>query len=237
MPVPVTRLPLRLTPDPSRVITRFFCPGDVKRTRGIIDRALTFPEAEVERLLAELERDFRIQHPDLLEFFADHFEQIRGSIPAGIVLSRPRQLLVGACFTMDYALESVALFNPSIVPALIQDGVPPGAIRFLMSLRATGEGHLSSIVFRTGIIDAGGDVRLDPPGTYSRPLKASVPDRFHKLTFRRDLAALGVARRSTSRRSSTGWVTTSRELSSARRSTPCGRIRQRQGFWKRPPTR
>jgi len=191
MPVPVTRLPLRLTPDPRRVITRFFCPADMKRTRGIIDRVLTFPEAEIDRLLAELERGFRGQHPDLLGFFADHYEQVRGAIPAEIGMSRARQLVIGACFTMDYALESVALFNPSMVPALIQEGVPPGAIRFLMSLRATGEGGISSIVFRTGVIDAGGDVRLEAPGTYSRPLKATVPDRFRKSTFRRDLTALG----------------------------------------------
>jgi predicted GH43/DUF377 family glycosyl hydrolase len=192
MPVPVTRLPLRLTPDATRVITRFFCPGDIKRTKAIIDRVLAFPESEVEDLLADLEGGFRIQHPDLRAFFADHFEQIRANIPSDIMLTRDRQLLLGACFTMDYALEAVALFNPSMVPALIQEGVQPGAIRFLMSLRATGEGHLSSIVFRTGIIDETGDVRLDAPGTYSRPLKASVPDHFRKSTFRRDLAAMGI---------------------------------------------
>jgi predicted GH43/DUF377 family glycosyl hydrolase len=192
MTVAVTRLPLRLTPDPTRVITRFFCPGDVKRTHGIIDRVLSFPEPEVESLLADLEGGFRNQHPDLRAFFADHFEQVRGSIPPEIALSRERQLLIGACFTMDYALESVALFNPSMVPAMIQEGVQPGATRFLMSLRATGEGHISSIVFRTGIIDAGGDVRLDAAGTYARPLKASVPDRFRKSAFGRDLAAMGV---------------------------------------------
>ena len=85
---------------------------------------------------------------------------------------------------MEYAIESVALFNPSIVPAFVQDGVPPGGIRFLMSLRAIGEGHLSSIVFRTGVIDAAGDVRLDPPGAGSKPLKAILPDQFRKSIYR-----------------------------------------------------
>ena len=94
---------------------------------------------------------------------------------------------------MDYALESVALFNPSIVPAIMQDGVPEGSIRFLMSLRATGEGHISSIVFRSGIIAADGDVQLDPPGSYSMPLKATVPDVFLKATLERDMAATGIA--------------------------------------------
>jgi predicted GH43/DUF377 family glycosyl hydrolase len=93
---------------------------------------------------------------------------------------------------MEYALESVAVFNPSIAPALIQDGVSPDSLRFVMSLRATGEGHVSSIIFRVGIIDARGNIELEPPGTSGRPLKAFVPNEFEKALFRRDLATLGV---------------------------------------------
>jgi predicted GH43/DUF377 family glycosyl hydrolase len=88
---------------------------------------------------------------------------------------------------MEYALESVALFNPSIVPAVDQGGVPAGSIRFLMSLRATGEGHVSSVVFRRGIIGPDGDVRVDPVGLSSRPLRAVVPAEFDKAGFLRDL--------------------------------------------------
>jgi predicted GH43/DUF377 family glycosyl hydrolase len=192
MPVAVTRLPLQLKPDPTRVISRLFCPGDVKRTQEIVARVQAFPEDEVENLLAGLARDFRSHHEDLLGVFADHFEEIRASIPAEPIPSRARQLLIGAYFTMDYALESAALFNPSIVPAIVQDDVPPGAIRFLMSLRAVGEGHISSIVFRVGIITADGDVQLDPPSSYSRPLKATVPDVFRKSTIGHNIAAMGL---------------------------------------------
>jgi predicted GH43/DUF377 family glycosyl hydrolase len=92
---------------------------------------------------------------------------------------------------MDYAVEAVALFNPSIVPGLIQEDLPAGSLRFLMSLRAIGEGHISSIVFRTGVIDARGDFHIDSPGGHSEPLKASTPDRFRKSTYIRDLAAVG----------------------------------------------
>jgi predicted GH43/DUF377 family glycosyl hydrolase len=192
MPVPVTRLNVTLTPDPHRVITRFFCPGDSKRAKDIVARVLALPEEAIEGTLAELVPSFRLQHPDLLDVFREHYEQLLGVIPIEPAPSESRRLLIGACFTMDYALESVALFNPSIVPTLRQDGVPPGATRFLMSLRATGEGHISSIVFRTGLIDADGDIRFDAPGSYSRPLKATVPDKFRKSTIRRDLAAMGV---------------------------------------------
>ncbi len=101
--------------------------------------------------------------------------------------------MIGACFTMEYAIEAVALFNPSIVPAVRQEGVAAGSLRFLMSLRATGEGHVSSIVFRVGEIDARGDIRIETPPIYARPLKASGPKRFEKAIFLRDLSAVGVS--------------------------------------------
>ncbi len=193
MAVRVTRLPLKLTPDPNRVITRFFCPGDRLRAQDIINRVLSYTEPEVSRLLADVDHAFRTKHPDLIEVLIEHFQQVRDFVPATPALSRERQLLIGACFTMEYAIEAVALFNPSIVPALRQDGRAPGSLRFLMSLRATGEGHVSSIVFRVGEIDAGGDIRIETPPVYSRPLKASGPDRFEKSIFVRDLSAMGIS--------------------------------------------
>jgi predicted GH43/DUF377 family glycosyl hydrolase len=190
--ITVEHLPLKLEPDPRRVIMRFFGLGDVNRTRRVIGRVLKYPEPEVDRLLEGLAGDFQPKHPKLFETFAEHYLQVRGYLPEGPEPNRARQLLLGACFTMEYALESVAVFNPSIAPALRQDGVPPGSLRFVMSLRATGEGHVSSIVFRVGIIDARGDIELEPPGKTGRPLKASVPDEFEKKWFLRDLATLGV---------------------------------------------
>lgn len=135
MPVTVHRLPIKLEPDPGRVITRLFCPGDSKRTREIIERALTFPSEEIDKNLAALEHSFGTSHPDLREIFEEHFQQIQAAIPVDSNLTKAQRLFIGACFTMEYAIESVALFNPSIVPAFVQDGVPPGGIRFLMSLR------------------------------------------------------------------------------------------------------
>ena len=105
-------------------------------------------------------------------------------------MSDARQRFIGACFTMEYAIESAALFNPSMVKAIDQSNVPPGSVRFLMSLRATGEGHISSIVFRRGLIDADGSVSIDPPGQYSRPAQATTPDHFDKQEITRQLRAL-----------------------------------------------
>ena len=98
--------------------------------------------------------------------------------------------MIGACFTMDYAIEAAALFNPSMVLAVDQADVPPGSVRFVMSLRATGEGHISSIVFRRGLVDASGNVSVDAPGRYSRPLRATVPDLFEKAEVIRQLQSL-----------------------------------------------
>jgi predicted GH43/DUF377 family glycosyl hydrolase len=192
VPIAVEHLPVTLGPDPHRVIIRFFGTGDAERARHIIERVSRIPETEVEHLLSGLVADFEPKHPRLLEAFSDHFEQVHLAVPEVREWTESRRLFLGACFTMEYALESVAVFNPSIVPALRQDGVPEGSVRFVMSLRATGEGHVSSIIFRIGMIDASGQIDLEPAGTQERPLKATVPDAFDKTLFQRDLATLGV---------------------------------------------
>src|SRR5262245_15443204 len=123
MPVTVTRLPIQLLPDPKRVITRLFLPGEENRIRDIIARLLAIPGAEVEPILANLESSFRPVHPHIEEVFLKHFEAVRHCVPAGARVNDRLQRLIGACFTMEYAIESAALFNPSMVPALDQAGL------------------------------------------------------------------------------------------------------------------
>ena len=188
--VTVKRLPIQLEPDSSRVIARFFGPGDENRIRDIIGRLLAIPEATVASLLAKLESDFRPIHSNIEEIFREHYAAVKRHIPRQDAVSPERQRFIGACFTMEYAIESAALFNPSMVPAIDQSNVPPGSVRFLMSLRATGEGHLSSIVFRRGLVHSDGSVVVDPPGRHSQPLRATLPDDFKKADFIRQLQAL-----------------------------------------------
>ena len=188
--VHVKRLPIVLEPDSSRVITRFFGPGEENRIRDIIGRSLAIPEATVATLLAKLEHDFRPGHSNIDDTFREHYANVKHHIKDQGAVSEARQRFIGACFTMEYAIESAALFNPSMVPAVDQSNVPPGSVRFLMSLRATGEGHLSSIVFRRGLVDSDGSVVVEPPGRYSRPLRAVIPDHFQKADFIRQLQAL-----------------------------------------------
>jgi len=101
--------------------------------------------------------------------------------------------LLGAYFTHEYSLEAAALFNPSIVPHPDQSDLPPGSLRFILSLRATGEGHISSITFRTGFLDAVGNVAINTPTRYCLE-PAQVPNAsYEKALFDRKLHELGLA--------------------------------------------
>ena len=190
MTVIVKRLPIQLKPDPSRVIARFFGLGEENRIRDVIGRLLELPEDTVATLLDKLERDFSQVHSNIDDIFCEHYALVEHYLTDQGSISEARKRFIGACFTMEYAIESAALFNPSMVPAIDQSNVPPGSVRFLMSLRATGEGHISSIVFRRGLVDSSGSVTVDPAGRYSEPLRATVPTDFDKPDFVRQLQSL-----------------------------------------------
>ena len=159
----VVRTRLRLRPDPGRVITKLFVPGDDvpeygSRSATVIDRVMAMDEAAVEAELAATLDRFAGRHHRLAETFTDHFASVSHRVARTAQPSAARRQLIGAYFTHEYAVEGAALFNPSIVPAPDQSGLADGGLRFVMSARAVGEGHLSSIGFRTGVI--GPDDRL-----------------------------------------------------------------------------
>ncbi len=187
----VRRLPLRLTRDPAHTITRFFWLGSA-RARKIIDRVMELDEEQVLQLLATTVQDFNHLQIELDEIFLSHYEEAarRVIMPSSLTVSR-RQL-IGAYFTLEYAFASAALFNPCIAPAIDQDGVPPGALRFAMSLRCVGEGHISSIVFRRGIVDAAGEITLEPAGPYREPRRKVEKRLFSRAESRAKLAAQGM---------------------------------------------
>jgi predicted GH43/DUF377 family glycosyl hydrolase len=176
----VTRLPVRLIADPRRVIARPFVPGGQGRIRAIIERVGGLPDAEVSSMLAALVADYRQRHKDIRGIFRQNYATalaLAGETPDA---NEDRRLLLGAYFTLEYSLESVALFNPSMVLHPDQNGVAQGAARFIMSLRACGEGHISSIEFRTGLIDAAQNVTMDPPTRFAltaRPVDDALYDK------------------------------------------------------------
>jgi predicted GH43/DUF377 family glycosyl hydrolase len=182
-PIRVTRLDHRIDPDPSCVIARPFIPGGEARNRGIIERILEIPEDNALDMLERLEAHFRINHPEIEEILLEHFEEVEPYLPSLPELSDKRKRLIGAYFTMEYALEAAALFNPSMVPAFDQSGLPVGSTRFLMSLRATGEGHISSIVFRQGVIHEDNRIIIETGSRYRRPLKVRKNRTYPKKTY------------------------------------------------------
>jgi predicted GH43/DUF377 family glycosyl hydrolase len=177
-------------PDPSRTITRFFAAGE-EANRERIERVLTLPAVETQEILAGLKGRYGVRHPDIDEIWMESFERVAGLVPPRAAVDDKRRMLIGAYFTMEYAVEAAALFNPSIVPAIDQMGLPPGCTRFLMSLRATGEGHLSSIVFRMGVIDADNRITMEDTAPNLRALKCIPNAEFNTGFLRNALADLG----------------------------------------------
>ncbi len=182
-PIKVKRWRQRFEPDDRRVIARYFNLTEVTRMRAVVERVLRMDEAQVDRELKRVTRDFAHRHVRLADVWEDHFEEVAQRVIIPPDISRNRRHLIGAYFTLEYSIEAAALFNPSIVPNHDQSGLPGGALRFLMSLRATGEGHVSSIVFRTGIIYADGTLQFDLASPFARSLKPLRDMRYDKETF------------------------------------------------------
>jgi predicted GH43/DUF377 family glycosyl hydrolase len=189
-PLELRRLPIELESDVRRVIPRFFDPGGMTRIDHVIERVAELPEAEVERILGQVLEGFRGRHPNVEATLQEHYETARALSSHSDGLSRPRRLLAGSYFTMEYSLEGAALFNPSIIPHHNQNHLPDGALRFILSMRATGEGHVSSIVFRTGVIHADGALHMDPPSRVTQPLRVAADARYDKALFARKLLSL-----------------------------------------------
>jgi predicted GH43/DUF377 family glycosyl hydrolase len=171
----VTRSPQRLVADPARVITRLFVPGqegfeDQESRAGVVlERVLALSDDDVAASLDDVFGRFDSRHSDLVGTFRRHARELADRLGPDRQLSDARMLLIGATFTSEYAIEGAALCNPSIVAHPDQTDLPPGSLRIVMSVRGIGEGHLSSIGFRTGVIDAVGRATIDE----SAPLAAT----------------------------------------------------------------
>src|SRR3989441_992982 len=188
----VKRTATVLRPDQSRVLLRPFSPEDSQRAGRIIARIMLLPETRVGPLLDEVSAEFSQRHQQIHKSFLERFEQVRDLLLTDEEISEQRQLLIGSYFVNEYSLESAALFNPSIVQDPDQSGLPDGALRFILSLRATGEGHISSITFRSGVVYADQRIEILPPGNFlSEPRQVKAP-LYEKPLFERKLAELGL---------------------------------------------
>ncbi|HCY36935.1 MAG: glycosidase [Candidatus Margulisiibacteriota bacterium] len=158
MNIPIYKQTATFVPTSTRVITRFFHMGDESRQKGIIERILKLSESEVEAKLEEVFTEFAHRHKGFEDSLMHNYSKIEQLISNTKYISGNRKLLIGSYFTMEFSIESAALFNPSIVVHPDQDNLKPGELNIIVSLRATGEGHISSIEFRSGTINQEGEV-------------------------------------------------------------------------------
>ncbi len=170
---------LFLRPDPARVVVRPFKPAteprdfnatDKTRANHIVDRVLALAPDAAARQLAEVLQHFQKRHRNLIEAFDARADEMEDALASHPKFSREQRRLIGAYFLHEYSFEAAALFNPSIVDHPDQSGAPPGGRRFILSVRAVGEGHVSSLTFRSGVIAANGYVTVDTPACL-----ASIP--------------------------------------------------------------
>jgi predicted GH43/DUF377 family glycosyl hydrolase len=197
--IQIARSKHRLLPDARRVLAKPYSPGDEiilagpSRAGLLMARILAIPEAEVTGVLDGVLASFSKRHRGFEQILESHFKIVAHHVRPSVPLTRERRLLIGAYFTHEYSVESAALFNPSIVPAPDQSGLAPRELRFVMSLRAVGEGHLSSIEFRSGVIGVGGELRFDPIGPYLVGGNRTEPVHYDKALFSAKLGELGAA--------------------------------------------
>jgi len=194
----LNRQALYLRPDPARVIVRPFKPAteprdlnptDKTRANHIVDRVLALDTEAVASQLADVLENFLGRHRNLLERFEARANEMEEAFAAHGSFSKIQRQLIGAYFLNEYSFEASALFNPSIVPHPDQSNAPKGGLRFILSLRAIGEGHVSSLTFRAGTFAADGSVTVDSTARLaSSPRichRASGPDGDHvELVFK-----------------------------------------------------
>jgi predicted GH43/DUF377 family glycosyl hydrolase len=191
-----TRTNHRLVPDVSRVVAKLFIPGEetrrgTSRAGAVMARILALDEAEVCALVQAVVADFGDRHRDLTSIQLGHFDIVTREIRVDEELTVERRILIGACFTHEYSPEGAALFNPSMVAHPDQSGLRPGELRFVMSVRCVGEGHLSSIGFRTGVLGPDRSVVVDVPEPFLA-IGTSQPGAYRLRPFLSRLTDLGV---------------------------------------------
>ncbi len=188
MKLTVNRKKARFYPDMKRVITRYFMPG-IDRAPTIIQKVLELSESEANTALSQVLREFSVRHRNISKVFEAHYDKVKhfivklGYKPEEI--SNYKKLLIGSYFTHEYSVESAALFNPSVVEHPDQSYLKDGQKRIIVSFRATGEGHVSSIVFRQGIIDEHNEIQFCPMGTLIEQPEIAQRHEYDKKIFQR----------------------------------------------------
>ncbi|NQV03698.1 MAG: response regulator [Bacteroidia bacterium] len=194
MSATVDRKDVFFYPDPKRIIARFFFPGPETRVQSIVQKVIDMPEQAAHLVLNQTLRDFSSRHRNISRIFQRHFDRVRDIMAGrnGDMNSLPeiKRLLIGAYFTNEYSIESAAFFNPSMVEHPDQTGLQEEQKRIIISFRATGEGHISSLVFRTGVLDQDNNFKMQLPGNLVDRAEAIRNFVYQKETFCQKLSEM-----------------------------------------------
>ncbi len=169
----VDRTDIVMRGDPHRVLCRLFIPGEeelirgTSRARELVARCMALTEEQVHETLERTLLDFSSRHRNLERHLQEHYAAVETLVEGTGTTSPARRTLIGAYLTQEYAFESTAYFNPSLTIHPDQSGSQSGELRVIMSVRAVGEGHISSLVFRTGTLRPDGDILIDPPSRFA----------------------------------------------------------------------
>lgn len=184
------RIDKKFQPDYSRVIVKQHIPKEEDRVKRIINRVLMLSEEQVEEILNRVMASFSQRHRNIWDAFDSNYNEIKDLIPENAQMSNNRRALLGAYFSSEYSIQAAAFFNPSIIPHPDQSGVAKGCLRFILSFRSVGEGHISSIEFRSGIIDGNGNFTFDKTSRYAERANIVNNPVYDKTTFFMKLAEM-----------------------------------------------
>ncbi|MDH4127589.1 MAG: glycoside hydrolase family 130 protein [Spirochaetota bacterium] len=190
----VTRKPILFHQDYKRVITRFHFPHDIIRISNIINRVLSLSDNRAKQILEQVMINFSHRHKHLDIIFNKHFNKVKKYITQKIILSQEKKNLIGAYFTNEYSIQSAAFFNPSIVSHMDQSNLDKNSIRLIMSFRSTGEGHISSIEFRSIIVNHKNEISLETISSFAQTADSIEIPIYDKHTFRLKLKEIQIDR-------------------------------------------
>ncbi len=190
--IEIERLPVLIKPDITRVLLRPFSPSSDERKSKIIARVMQLTESEVDTVLEDVIQAFSSRHFRFDEMLLARYEEFKRFSLLDAEPSDNRKRLIGSYFLSEYALEAAAIFNPSMVLHPDQSGLPDGSSRYIISLRSTGEGHISSISFRGCVIDRDGSIEITPTSRIVECPEPISEQYYHKETFLMKLFELGL---------------------------------------------
>jgi len=181
-----------IAPDSNRVIIRPYIPADQSRVSGIVSRVMALSESAAEKELKKVMRNFSRRHHNFDAILERQFKIVRAYMPSNFLPSETRKLLIGAYFIGERSYESTALFNPSIVAHPDQSGLSRGSLRVIISLRATGEGHISALAFRSGVVDQYGSILIDKDSSFACTAEPKPNALYDKICFTGKLYEMGL---------------------------------------------